>query len=270
KLSYYDLTGPHSRGTHYLTFPDGRFAYLSTGAKDFTPTHRLDDQFLMIVDLQDPANPKETGRWWLPGTRQGDAEPAPARVKPFAWWFPPAHAARRAGASRSRLSRVDRRRRRDPRYFRQVQAEARVARLVAVAERGLHAHRPADPRPGIARRVAGIHEGGLRRLADAHSRPRRRGRKAAVSALRAAAARQLRRALQGRRPFWRAIHQSEPHAAGVEGTEEHGGDGGIRRRPAHLLDQGSAPAGGDRAFRAESPGQQGRRDPDQRPHRGRE
>src|SRR5262249_12982983 len=83
KLSYHDLTGPHSRGTHYLTFPDGRFAYLSTGAKDFTPTHRLDDQFLMIIDLQAPANPKETGRWWLPGTRQGDAEPAPARVKPF-------------------------------------------------------------------------------------------------------------------------------------------------------------------------------------------
>ena len=83
KLSYYDLTGPNSRGTHYLTFTDGRFAYLSTGAKDFTPKHPLDDQFLMIVDLQDPANPKEVGRWWLPGTRAGDAEPGPARVKPF-------------------------------------------------------------------------------------------------------------------------------------------------------------------------------------------
>src|ERR1700756_1457182 len=31
-LSYFDLTGPNSRGTHYLTFTDGRFAYLSTGA----------------------------------------------------------------------------------------------------------------------------------------------------------------------------------------------------------------------------------------------
>ena len=83
KLSYFDLTGPHSRGTHYLTFTDGRFAYLSTGAKDFTPKNPLDDQFLMIVDLQDPANPKEVGRWWLPGTREGDEEPAPARVRPF-------------------------------------------------------------------------------------------------------------------------------------------------------------------------------------------
>jgi len=32
-LSYLDLTGPNSRGTHYLTFTDGRFAYLSTGRK---------------------------------------------------------------------------------------------------------------------------------------------------------------------------------------------------------------------------------------------
>jgi len=81
-LSYFDLTGPHSRGTHYLTF-DGRYAYLSTGAKDFTPKNPLDDQMLMIVDLQDPRNPKEVGRWWLPGTREGDEAPAPARVKPF-------------------------------------------------------------------------------------------------------------------------------------------------------------------------------------------
>ncbi len=82
-LSYFDLTGPHSRGTHYLTFTDGRYAYLSTGAKDFTPRHPLDDQMLMIVDLQNPKNPREAGRWWLPGTRDGDDAPPPARVKPF-------------------------------------------------------------------------------------------------------------------------------------------------------------------------------------------
>jgi hypothetical protein len=83
RLSYMDLTGPHSRGTHYLTFTDGQYAYLSTGSRDFNPTNPLDDQFLMIVDLSDPAHPRETGRWWLPGTRVGDAAPAPARVTPF-------------------------------------------------------------------------------------------------------------------------------------------------------------------------------------------
>lgn len=80
QLAYLDLTGPHSRGTHYLTFSDGRYAYLSTGAKDFTPRNPLDDQMLMIVDLLDPRNPREVGRWWLPGTREGDEAPPPARV----------------------------------------------------------------------------------------------------------------------------------------------------------------------------------------------
>lgn len=82
-LSYLDLTGPHSRGAHYLTFTDGRYAYLSTGAKDFVPRNPSDDQMLMIVDLQDPASPREAGRWWIPGTREGDEAPAPARVSPF-------------------------------------------------------------------------------------------------------------------------------------------------------------------------------------------
>lgn len=82
-LSYMDLTGPNSRGTHYLTFSDGKYAYLSTGAKDFIPKDPKDDQMLMIVDMQDPKNPKEAGRWWMAGTRVGDEAPAPARVKPF-------------------------------------------------------------------------------------------------------------------------------------------------------------------------------------------
>ena len=80
KLSHFDTSGPHSRGVHYLWFTDGRYAYLSTGAKDFDPHNQKDDQFLMIVDVSDPKNPHETGRWWLPGTRQGDTAPAPPRV----------------------------------------------------------------------------------------------------------------------------------------------------------------------------------------------
>jgi hypothetical protein len=82
-LSHFDTSGPHSRGVHYLWFADAPYAYLSTGAKDFTPHNQLDDQFLMIVDLSDPSHPKETGRWWLPGTRVGDKEPPPPRVHPF-------------------------------------------------------------------------------------------------------------------------------------------------------------------------------------------
>jgi hypothetical protein len=83
KLSHFDTSGPHSRGVHYLWFADGHYAYLSTGAKDFVARDPKDDQFLMIVDLQDPAHPKEAGRWWLPGTRVGDKEPSPPRVLPL-------------------------------------------------------------------------------------------------------------------------------------------------------------------------------------------
>jgi len=80
QVGFFDTSGPHSRGVHYLWFVDGHFAYLSTGAADFTPHDPLDDQFFMIVDVSDPAHLKEAGRWWLPGTRVGDEAPPPARV----------------------------------------------------------------------------------------------------------------------------------------------------------------------------------------------
>ena len=37
----------------------------------------------MIVDMSDPTKPREVGRWWLPGTRQGDAEQPPERHPQF-------------------------------------------------------------------------------------------------------------------------------------------------------------------------------------------
>jgi hypothetical protein len=80
KLSHFDTSGPHSRGVHFVWFTDRHYAYLSTGAHDFTPRNPKDDQFLMIVDLSRPAQPREVGRWWLPGTRVGDAAAAPPRV----------------------------------------------------------------------------------------------------------------------------------------------------------------------------------------------
>lgn len=79
-LTYFDTSGPHSRGVHYMWFADGHYAYLTTGAKDFTPKNQLDDQFFMVVDMNDPSHPKEVGRWWLPGTRVGDTAPSPPRV----------------------------------------------------------------------------------------------------------------------------------------------------------------------------------------------
>jgi hypothetical protein len=80
KLAYFDTSGPTSRGVHYLWFADGRYAYLATGAADFVPKNKLDDQFFMVVDMADPVHPREAGRWWMPGTRTGDKDPSPPRV----------------------------------------------------------------------------------------------------------------------------------------------------------------------------------------------
>lgn len=62
-----------------MWFVDGRYAHVTTGAGDFTPTNPKDDQFYMTVDVSDPTKPREVGRWWLPGTRQGDSEAPPIR-----------------------------------------------------------------------------------------------------------------------------------------------------------------------------------------------
>jgi hypothetical protein len=72
KLSFFDTSGPQSRGVHNLWFVDGEFAHLTTGMPDFAPTNERDDQIWVTVDLRDPRRPREVGRWWLPGTRKGD------------------------------------------------------------------------------------------------------------------------------------------------------------------------------------------------------
>jgi hypothetical protein len=72
-FSFFDTSGPNSRGVHCLWFVDGEFAHLSTGTRDSQPSNPKDDQFYLIVDVRDPQHPREVGRWWLPGTQKGDA-----------------------------------------------------------------------------------------------------------------------------------------------------------------------------------------------------
>jgi len=78
-IAFVDCSGPHSRGVHQLWFCDGEFVHMSAGAADFNPTHPLDDQCYRIFDVRNPSKPVEVGRWWLPGTREGDAEMPPKR-----------------------------------------------------------------------------------------------------------------------------------------------------------------------------------------------
>ena len=82
-IAFFDASGPASRGVHHLWFVDGAYVHLAAGAPDFTPRNRKDDQCYRIVDVRRPTQPVEVGRWWLPGTRDGDAEPSPARHSQF-------------------------------------------------------------------------------------------------------------------------------------------------------------------------------------------
>jgi hypothetical protein len=79
-LSHFDCSGPHSRGVHAVWFVDGKYLHMSAGASDFQPRNPLDDQFYRILDVSNPSKPFEVGRWWYPGTREGDDAPPPARL----------------------------------------------------------------------------------------------------------------------------------------------------------------------------------------------
>lgn len=71
-ISFFDASGPHSRGVHQIWFVDGNYIHMSAGAADFTPHNPRDDQFYRIIDVRDPTKPEEVGRWWLPGTEVGE------------------------------------------------------------------------------------------------------------------------------------------------------------------------------------------------------
>jgi hypothetical protein len=71
-FSFFDTSGPNSRGVHWLWFVDGEFAHLSSGTRDSDPANAKDDQFYLVVDLRDPRAPREVARWWLPGTQKKD------------------------------------------------------------------------------------------------------------------------------------------------------------------------------------------------------
>jgi hypothetical protein len=73
-ISYFDASGPYSRGVHQLWFCDGEYVHMAAGAPDFHPQNQLDDQCYRIIDVRNPSKPVEAGRWWLPGARVGDDE----------------------------------------------------------------------------------------------------------------------------------------------------------------------------------------------------
>jgi hypothetical protein len=65
--SHWKTNNPTSMaGTHRNGYPGGKYAYLSAAMPGFN------SNILVILDVSDPKNPKEAGRWWLPGQKIGE------------------------------------------------------------------------------------------------------------------------------------------------------------------------------------------------------
>lgn len=78
-LAVYDIAKPESPrrigfmavdggGIHRIWYTGGRWAYVSALLDGFT------DYIFMTVDMADPKNPREAGRWWIPGMNQAAGE----------------------------------------------------------------------------------------------------------------------------------------------------------------------------------------------------
>jgi hypothetical protein len=55
-------------GLHRIWYVGGPYAYVSAQLQGFT------DYIFMVVDMQDPREPRPVGRWWLPGMWQAGGE----------------------------------------------------------------------------------------------------------------------------------------------------------------------------------------------------
>jgi hypothetical protein len=70
-------------GAHRNSYPGGKYAYLATSYPGFK------NRILVIMDVSDPLHPKEVGKWWQPGQKDGEPQVAgpqgfhgPANISP--------------------------------------------------------------------------------------------------------------------------------------------------------------------------------------------
>src|SRR5437588_12554 len=68
KLGQYKTGGT---GTHRNFYAGGKYMHLAAGMPGYK------GNIYVIVDIGDPANPVEAGRWWVPGQKEGEAAAAP-------------------------------------------------------------------------------------------------------------------------------------------------------------------------------------------------
>lgn len=69
EIGFWDSTG---QGVHRIVWEGGRYAYVSATPDGFF------ERIWVVVDLDDPENPTESGRWWWPGMENGGKRGWPA------------------------------------------------------------------------------------------------------------------------------------------------------------------------------------------------
>ena len=58
------------KGVHRMWFTDGKYAHVGAMLPG------IKERAYLIADISNPTNPKEAGRWWIPGTKEGEETPA--------------------------------------------------------------------------------------------------------------------------------------------------------------------------------------------------
>lgn len=82
-MGKYDASSPWSRGCHQVWMVEEGWLSCACPTPDFQPREKWDDQPFMMLDLSNPSKPEPSCFWWLPGVREGDAEPVPPRHPRF-------------------------------------------------------------------------------------------------------------------------------------------------------------------------------------------
>ena len=89
-VGFFDCSGPKSRGVHCVWFVDGEYVHCAGADGNLNAREpEKDFQFYQILDVRDPTNPREVGRWWMPGQLETDAEPPLVRHPEFDEGFRP-------------------------------------------------------------------------------------------------------------------------------------------------------------------------------------
>jgi hypothetical protein len=64
-------------GTHRNGYPGGKYAYMSADMPGYK------SNIFVILDVSDPVHPKEVGRWWMPGQKDGEQSTDPSAFSYF-------------------------------------------------------------------------------------------------------------------------------------------------------------------------------------------